>query len=58
MSEFMDPSTALLAGLNSSQAEPNGFNAIIGPRLRYPDLRKLDRTTLVVDVPPIGSAHT
>ena len=44
-------STALLHGLTSPQNEPHGWNAIIGTRLRYPDLQMLDERTALVHVP-------
>ena len=45
-------SSALLAGLRAlDSGEPNGWNVIVGPRLRYPDIEKVDRATLFVHVP-------
>ena len=47
-------SDALLGAVSSLQDdEPMGWNAVMRPRLRYHDLERLDRTTMVLRVPQL-----
>ena len=47
-------STALLAGLRTvGSKEATGWDQIIGPRLRFPDIEMIDRTTLVINIPQL-----
>ena len=47
-------SDALLGAVSSLQDnEPMGWNAVMRPRLRYHDLERLDRTTMVLHVPQL-----